>query len=497
MSHVDGRGLTRPEVREADVVVVGSGPAGSAAAAVLAAAGARVIVVESGPWLHPEDFRASGFHAMATGYRGLGATIALGRAPVPIVQGRLVGGSSPINGAICWRLPRDVYDGWVADDPALAEALPWAEIEAATDAVEARWNVRPTAPEVAGRKNELMARGAEALGLAHRPIRRNVTGCAGLGRCAQGCPRGAKGSADRTHLADALDHGATVISSTEVTRVVVTGGRAVGVEARSASGAPVRLHARHAVVLAASAVQSPALLLRSGLSHGPVGHGFQGHPGVAVSGRFAEPVRAWEGATQGHEVTGLRHEGLKFEVLGYDVSIVASRLGGFGTPFAHAVADAAHHATFGAAVRSTARGRVRVLLGRTVITWSASEADLARFRRGIRVMGELLFAAGAESVSPAVRGFAPTVHDPAALAAIETHGPRRAGAYRSVMTHLFGTCRLGSDPARAVVRPDLRHHAVAGLHVVDSSVFPTNTGVNPQVSIAAIATLGARRVLTT
>ncbi|MFM8408682.1 MAG: GMC family oxidoreductase, partial [Alphaproteobacteria bacterium] len=71
----------------------------------------------------------------------------------------------------------------------------------------------------------------------------------------------------------------------------------------------------------------------------------------------------------------------------------------------------------------------------------------------------------------------------------------RATAYTAAVTHLFGTCRMGADAASSVVRPDFRHHAVDGLWVADSSVFPTNLGVNPQVPIMAMATLCARRVL--
>ena len=64
-----------------------------------------------------------------------------------------------------------------------------------------------------------------------------------------------------------------------------------------------------------------------------------------------------------------------------------------------------------------------------------------------------------------------------------------------MITHKFGTCKMGSDPRRSVVRPDFRHHATAGLYVADSSVFPTNLGVNPQVPIAAVAALAARCVI--
>jgi len=493
--HVDGRTVVRDLERSADLVVVGSGPAGAAVACEATAQGASVVVVEAGPWVEARDFPLSAFSSMSMLYRDMGSSLLVGGAPIPYLQGKMVGGSSPINGAICWRLPRDVHAEWSAADPALRDALPWDEIETITDAIEARIGVAPTDPAVAGPKNLLMAKGAEALGLEHRPIRRNVRGCTGLGRCMQGCPRGAKQSADATLLADAIERGATVLSSVEVRSVLCRDGRADGVVGVAAGGGRVRVVARHAVVLAASAVQTPVLLLASGLRHGPVGEGFQCHPGVSMAGRFRDPVRMWEGATQGHEVIGLRHEGLKFEVLGFDLTVLAARLEGFGTDFARAIAGMAHWLDWGVAVRAEARGRVRSVRGHTVVTYRPTARDVRLFRRGLRVLGEMMLAAGAEEVAPAVRGVAPRTSSPSLLAELEQSGPQSPAAYTAAVTHMFGTCRMGSDPARSVVRPDFRHHAVASLYVADSSVFPTNVGVNPQVPIMALATLCARRAL--
>ncbi len=495
MSHIDGRSITTALDLTADLVVVGSGPAGCSVAREAAARGASVIVVEAGPWVQPSDYALSTFSAMSALYRDMGASLVLGSAAIPYVQGRMVGGSSPINGAICWRMPRNVYDEWCSADPALREALSWDSIEAVTDELETRLNVQPTDAAIAGRKNLLMAKGAEALGLEHRPIRRNVRDCQGLGRCMQGCPHGAKQSVDATLLADAMTGDTTVLSSVEVEQIICRGRRADGVVGRSESGGRVRLQARQAVVLAASAVQTPVLLLRSGLRHGPVGENFQCHPGVSMAGRFREPVRMWEGATQGHEVVGLRHEGLKFEVLGFDLTVLAARLDGVGAEFARSIADIAHWLDWGVAVRAQARGRVRQVLGQTVVTYSPTAHDVRQFRRGLRVMGEMMFAAGAEEVAPGVRGFAARLSAPNALADLESNGPPRASAYTAAITHMFGTCRMGSGPATNVVRPDFRHHAIESLYVADSSVFPTNLGVNPQIPIMALATLCARRAL--
>ncbi|RMF15321.1 MAG: FAD-dependent oxidoreductase [Candidatus Dadabacteria bacterium] len=482
----DGREMRRAERLTADVVVVGSGPAGSAVALRLAEAGVRTIVVEEGHWFDPA--RAPLDHARATRewYRDHGFSATIGRLPTPFLQGRAVGGTSVVNGAISWRLPEDVRAGWVAADPALAEVLDREVLERRFDWIEARLGIVPTDDAVAGVKNHLMARGADALGLEHRPIRRNVRACQGSGRCMQGCPNGAKQSMDRTLLADAEQHGAQILSGVRIERVRHRRGRVAGVTGRSAAGARIDIEAPR-VVLAASAVQTPALLMASGLREGPVGRHFMCHPGASVAGRFAEPVRMWEGATQGHEVIGLRHEGLKFEALGFDLSILASRMPGGASDWQRRFAEMAHVADWGVAIRSRSEGRVRRMGGKARVVWSPSAADAVLFRRGVAMLGRLFLAAGAEHVHLGVAGWNEEIHDETTIDRFEQEGPRDPRAYTSAVTHMFGTARMAGDPRRGVVGPDYRHHHCDGLYVADSSIFPTNTGVNPQTSIIALA----------
>ncbi|MCC6554536.1 MAG: GMC family oxidoreductase [Polyangiaceae bacterium] len=485
----DGAEIRAPLAREVDVVVVGSGPAGAAAARAIARAGLGVLVVEEGPRVPASELPEDGFTAMARLYRGMGASLTRGRAPMPLLQGSAVGGTSVVNGAISWRLPEDVRAEWVRRDPGLEEVLERARLERLFDEIERALNIHPTPPEVAGRKNLLLARGAEALGLAHRPIARNVQGCRGLGRCLQGCPEGRKLSMDLSYLPEACAAGAAILAGARVERVLVGRGRAAGALGRTRGGARFEVRARHGVVLAASAVQTPALLLRSGIRGGPVGRHFQAHPGVSVSGIFPEDVRLWTGATQGHEVIGLRREGIKFEALGYEIAVAAMRAGGAGRELARGLAELPRAAHWGAGIRAEAEGRVGAWRGRPGVRYDLTEGDLAKVRRGVRVLGELFFAAGATAVLPGVFGWHGRVEDPRLLARFEEEAPRDARAYSMAMTHLFGTCRMGSDPARSVVRPDFRHHAVDRLWIADSSVFPSNTGVNPQTSILALATL--------
>jgi choline dehydrogenase-like flavoprotein len=246
------------------------------------------------------------------------------------------------------------------------------------------------------------------------------------------------------------------------------------------------------VVLAASAIESPLLLARSGLrggAAGPVGRRFQGHPGTAVLAAFDAPVRMWQGATQGHESLALWDERMKFEALALPPELGAVRLPGFGPALGERMRDYGHIAQWAVQVRAETHGSVRRGLFGKRIRFDPVPADVDRLARGVGVLMRAAAAAGAHTVFPGVHGLpeaVPVADLPAALRTLEglSKDPRR---YHCIMAHLFGTAVMGEHPRQSVVSPRLECHALPGLYVFDSSVFPTNLGVNPQHTISAVA----------
>lgn len=263
-----------------DYVIAGSGAAGASAARILADSGASLAVVEEGPAVSTPDFKDNALQTFHTLYRGRGAQVTSGRAPMLVIQGRCLGGSTVVNSAIMRRLPEEVWQEWSTTHELADQALTFDEIDRAAEKVEIELRVESTRREVWGGNNHLLAEGVARLGLAGSPTRRNAPGCRGSGRCNLGCPHGAKQSMQVSYLPYAQDRGARLLADERVEEVLWRGRRAIGVRT-----ARRIIHARKAVIIAASAIQTPGVLRRSGVrspprppSPGSSGHG----PGGAV-----------------------------------------------------------------------------------------------------------------------------------------------------------------------------------------------------------------------
>lgn len=486
---------------EFDYVIVGSGAAGATAARVLAETGTSIAVVEEGPLVQTAAFSDRLFPESRRIFRGggLGGLVARGRGFMSIIQGSCLGGSTVVNSAIVWRMPEDVWQEWNTEY-GLGEALPLRELHRNWDQIDRELYIQSTPPTVWGENNRLMDVAGKKLSVSAQPIRRNVRDCRGSARCLTGCPFGAKQSMLVSYLPYAEKRGTSLFTSARVDRVLLKGNTAVGVKGHfhvpilKKNIAPFSLGARRAVIVAASAIQTPGLLRRSGVRSPHLGEHFQVHPAVGLVGVFDQPVNMWFGATQGYEVDEHRADGrFKVETIALPPELIFARLPGVGRKWLANMAEAPHMASWGVEIRAEAQGSIHEGFAGTEVKYDLTPRDVTRLRRGLRFTAELFFAAGARQVLSGIHGL------PERLASVDEaklleDGPDDPAAYSFLTSHLFGTARMSRDSKYGVVGPAFEVHGTRNFYVIDSSIFPTNLGVNPQHSIMGVAMHAAHRI---
>jgi choline dehydrogenase-like flavoprotein len=429
----------------------------------------------------------------------MGSQVARGSVFIPVLQGSCLGGTTVVNSGITWRIPADVWEPWKTEY-GLGDALPLDALHQHWDQIERELSVRPVAPEIWGENNRLMRVAGDRLGVAAAPMRRNEIGCRGSARCSLGCPHGAKQSMLVTYLPYASDRGTTLFTSARVDRMILEGDRAVGVKGHfhvpqfKRNLTPFTLRADKGVLVAASAIQTPVLLARSGVRSIHLGKHFQGHPGVSLAGVFDQKVNMWFGATQGYESAHHRVDGrYKIETISLPPELVFSKLPGVGSSWLEQITRSAHIAMWAVALRAYAQGSVREGLFGTEIRFELTRQDMDNLRKGLRYAAELLFAAGAREIINGIHGMPERLTGADQARLLET-GPTDPACYSFVLSHLFGTARMSVRPAEGVVGPDFAVHGTKNLYVIDSSIFPTNLGVNPQLAIMGVAMHAARKI---
>lgn len=501
LSLADVQGRRRVE-DVADVVIIGSGASGATAARVLTEAGLEVILLEEGPHVPTEELRGDMYTAFRRVWRDMGFQVASGRAFTPILQGRCVGGTTAVNGAIIHRMPEPIHAIWRREH-GVGAPFDYAEMQRVYDLLDRELWVDRAPEDVLGENAKLMRRGIAALDWTGNEIRRNVRDCRGSAHCNQGCPTAQRQSMNNSYVPRAIEAGARLYATCRAERFLVQGGRAVGVAGRfidpetGGSGPGLTVRARHAVIAAASAIQTPLLLEDNGIGRasGLVGRRLQAHPGTGIVGIFDRPVEIWFGATQGYESTHFWDEYMKFETVSMPLEFAAARFPGVGPELMREIGDYGHVAIWGVQVRAQAQGRVkRPLFGSGIrIEYDMTDADIRVLKLGVKRLVEMMFAAGAREVLPGVHGLPDRIHSVDAIDAVFDL-PDDPRYFHCIAAHLFGTAKMGLGASSSVVGPELEAHDLRGLYVFDSSVFPTNMGVNPQHTICAVSWLASERL---
>lgn len=478
-----GRTVRGTERIDTDVVIIGSGAGGATAALELASAGYGVTVLEAGPYVKPEEFTQREVDTMKRIYVDQG-----GQGPadgsIVVLQGRVVGGSTVVNGEVCFRIPDYVLEEWAKEFG--VRGLSTSEMRSAFEDVER--GIHATTNEgkflVSGQRLEA---GMRKLGIVPKPLVRNVKGCRGCAYCFIGCAYGCKQSMDQSYLPAAMAKGATVISDARVERIDLDGARARGVVARTPEGS-LEVRAR-VVIVACGAIETPLMLIDHKLGGTEVGKHLALHPVVVGSGWFDDEELAYRSNMLATYTDVWLEDGILIETATASPPFLASGLSGFGREHKEMARDLRHASGGGAIVRDDGSlGRVRRnRSGEKIIDWKLDARTTERVRKAMKHLAEIAFASGARKVTfpttiPNVIG---SIDE---LRKIDTM-PCGPADLSFLSYHPQGTARLG-----VVTDMDGAVKGVRDLYVMDASLFPSPVGVNTQVPVMGVVTVLARKL---
>jgi choline dehydrogenase-like flavoprotein len=478
-----------------DVLVIGSGAGGGVVAGELAMAGHDVIVVEKGGYYHDTDFHAREAETTETMFERYGALTTTDTALV-ILAGSVLGGGTTVNWMTSLRPPEHVLREWAREYGFAAAASP--ELQASLDAISARININ-TDESHPNPNNAALERGCRALGYSVTTIPRNAKGCEACDTCNFGCSFGAKQSTLKTYLQDAHDHGARIVVQATAERVTHQNGQVTGAELTviGVDGQPHRVTVKaQRVVAAGGAIQTPALLLRSGLTNPHVGANLRLHPTSVTAAHYPDEIVPWRGAPQ----TRASFQFADLDGKGYGIWLetAPAHPGLFSLAFVwkdgaehkRIMADMRHQGNLIVLVRDTHGGRIRLnKRGQPQVEYRVSGYDQRHLMRGLLAAMRVQHASGAtEITSPHSHYLQWHTGDDfeAFLGQVEAAGLPNSG-YGVFSAHQMGTARIGGTPALGAVKPNGESWEVRGLYVADGSLFPTASGVNPMVTIMGLA----------
>ena len=503
-------------------MVVGSGAGAGVAAARLAAAGQDVLVLEAASHVPEAELPVLERDAYRRLYLDRGTTATADLA-VTIVAGATVGGGTAVNWTTCIDPPDWLRAEWAAVG---LEAIDSAQTDADLARLRADLGVQP--PSAIPPKDQAILDGARALGWEAAPTERNAGPCTACGGCGFGCRSGAKRSGLRVHLAMAQAAGARILDGAvaEAVEHEARPWRTAGVQGYllAADGTPGRAFTVRAprVVLAAGALRTPLILAASGITHPELGKNLHLHPAVVVSARMPHRIETWLGPLQAarslefvrpgpasSDGIGPPHGGFFIETGPAHPGLAASAF-----PWEGGEAGRELMRTYpwlvplGAALRDHSAGTVEWSRARRPrIHYALDPVDRRTVARAKVELSRLGRAAGATELVTAASPSDRIDLEAASGAdwdrwlrrrATADYGPNRVFVFSA---HQMGTARAGGNPRTSVCEPhgrvvsDDSWRPAGGLYVADASLFPSAAGVNPMITVMALAERTARAVL--
>lgn len=468
------------------VLVIGSGAGGSSTALMLAEAGYDVIIIEEGDYFQKADFAQPVPALIETLYRDSALTPILGRPNIAYGEGKCLGGSTVINGAIFRRPPESLLDYW--EKKYGLSDVNGPSMDARFRRLENDLNASFQPQRNANKGSWRLVDAAEKLGWQSELLPRAQNACQNSNRCPTGCPNDAKQSMLVSYLPRVSELGVRVICNTKADRLVREGNRVTGVETIVQNEDKCyRLSiSAESVFVCCGPMQTPAFLQRNGFG-GRIGKTLQLHLNLRAIAVFETGFKPAFGTIMSAAVTEFSSKGIHIGTSNFDLPYLAASLAPQTVSVAeHVIQNWANSGMFVAQIKAQGRGEIRnsLLMGKTAAHYSINASDIELIRFTIIQTSKLLFEAGAKEVyfpithSGPVRSLRNAIELAKSLSDPKT--------LHLVSVHAMSSCAMGVS-SEAAINQFGQVQQVENLYINDASMLPEATSVNPQMSIMAMA----------
>lgn len=515
--------VTSDVVRNVDACVVGSGAAGAIIATKLAEAGKSVVLLERGGYHDGEAMNQREADMLPLLWKNAGANFTA-NLRIAIAQATCLGGSTVINDAVCFRIPPLVAQQWNKKGVAITQQ----EWDEANDEVSKRIHVSQVTEEELNTNAAKLRQACGKLTIEGRPIthhgvnQRNcgpsftnpdLKSCVKCGFCHIGCHYDTKQSMLVTYIHEALvnpniDY--TAYCNCRADRItydendgVATGVDATFLDPEGNELYRMRVNAK-VIVVSAGAIASSNLLQKSkiaGGSNGKVGKGLALHPAPFVIGVFDEEIRGNRGIPMSytcHEfgvTNGIEHGGFLIESIFLPIFQMALAIPSFAKDHERLMANFNHLSMAGIMARDEPTGQITMSYnGHPRVIYNLASRTIDDMARGMGILARMWFSVGARSLITSHRDV-PEVRNEFDIALLQDAVRNNPDNLMLGSAHPQGGNRMGSDEKECVVDSDCKVFGFKNLYVCDASVFPTALGVNPQLTVMALATITANKII--